>query len=218
MNEKFSLEAAEKKAWAIISQIKLHTERIAIAGSIRRGKPWVKDIDLVVIPKMQSKTALFGATSALSRTDFYEAVGNNLLSLTSEGTKLLRGEVPTEWPKKITVDIYIATEESWATLLLIRTGSAEHNIWMCARARACGGKLHADGSGLEVSGQVDFRSGFASTNPESPAAAQRTINNRVIRAKTEEEIFKALGIPLAEPKDRECTNGRPVWMTRGATA
>src|SRR6266446_3745254 len=107
MNEKFPIEAARAKALEIAEALRPHCERIEIAGSIRRGKPWVAD-------------------------------------------------------KLMPVDIYMATEESWATLLLIRTGSAEHNIWMCARARACGGKLHADGSGLEVPGQYDSNSGFAS--------------------------------------------------------
>ncbi len=199
MNEKFSLEAAAAKALEIAQALGPHCERIEVAGSIRRGKPWVKDIDLVVIPKMESKRSLFGSTCHIAETDFYDAVRNAMISMTAEGTRLLRGTALGECPKTIAVDIYIATAESWATLLLIRTGSAEHNIWMCNRARSCGGKLHADGSGLEVPGQYD-------------PVAQRVVNCQVLRPKTEEEIFKALGIPLAEPKDRECANGWPVWM------
>jgi hypothetical protein len=64
--------------------------------------------------------------------------------------------------------------------------------------------LHADGSGLEVPGQYD-------------PVAQRNVNVRVIRAKSEEEIFKAMGIPTPAPNERECVNGRPAWM-RAATA
>jgi len=203
MNEKFPLEAAQKQALEIAKALGPHCERIEVAGSIRRGKPWVKDIDLVAIPKMTSKKSLFGTTTELAETDFYGAVTDAFFTLSAEGQRLIRGCV---WmaDKRISVDIYIATAESWATLLLIRTGSAEHNIYMCARARACGGKLHADGSGLEVAGQYD-------------AVLHRTANVRVIRAKTEEEIFKALGIPTPAPRERECANGRPAWM-RGATA
>jgi DNA polymerase/3'-5' exonuclease PolX len=196
------LEAARAKALEIMTALGPHTERLEVAGSIRRGKPRVKDIDLVVIPKMKSRTALFGSACEMDGTDFYEAVKDAVLSLTSEGPRLLRGNAsihPHAGAATIAVDIYIATPESWATLLLIRTGSAEHNIWMCSRAKACGGRLHADGSGLEVPGQYD-------------AIAQRTVNSRVIRARDEEEIFKAMGIPYAEPGQRECVNGRPVWM------
>jgi DNA polymerase/3'-5' exonuclease PolX len=201
---KFSLEAAKAKALEIAQALGPHCERLEVAGSIRRGKPRVKDIDLVVIPKMKSKGSLFGSTCHVAETDFYEAARKFLFAMTAEGPRLLRGTALTECPNQIAVDIYIATAESWATLLLIRTGSAEHNIWMCARARTCGGKLHADGSGLEVPGQYD-------------PIAQRTVNNQVLRPKTEEEIFKALGIPTPAPDQRECANGRPVWM-RGATA
>jgi len=203
MNEKFPLEAAREKALEIAQALGPHCERIEVAGSIRRGKAWVKDIDLVAIPKMTSKKSLFGTTTELAETDFHEALCGYFASMTAEGQRLLRGNA---WMgnKLISADVYLATAESWATLLLIRTGSAEHNIYMCARARACGGKLHADGSGLEVPGQYD-------------PVAQRTLNARVIRAKSEEEIFKALGIPAPAPRERECANGRPVWM-RGATA
>ncbi len=202
-NGKFPLEAARAKALEIAKALEAHCEQIEIAGSIRRGKPWVKDVDLVAIPKMKSKGALFGSTDEIAKTDFYAAVRELAAPVDAAGERLIRTEAYVA-EKVIHVDIYLATAETWATLLLIRTGSAEHNIWMCARARACGGKLHADGSGLEVPGQYD-------------PAAQRVINNLVIRAKTEEEIFKAMGIGYAEPKDRECANGRPVWMARGAT-
>jgi DNA polymerase/3'-5' exonuclease PolX len=195
-------------AQQLVGMVLPHCERIEIAGSIRRGKEMVKDIDLVVLPKMTSKTSLFEPTK-VEETEFHEALSATL-HVTADGPRIIRGTMPlalasTIAPgRTIAVDIYIATPESWATLLLIRTGSAEHNIWMCSRAKACGGKLHADGSGLEVPGQYD-------------AVQQRTVNSRVIRAKTEEEIFKAMGIPYAEPGQRECANGRPVWM-RGATA
>jgi DNA polymerase/3'-5' exonuclease PolX len=203
MSQRFPLDEARAKALEIAQVLGPHCERIEVAGSIRRGKPWVKDIDLVVIPKMTSKDALFGSTSELAETDFYAALSRQFVQTNSEGQRMIRGNV---WlgAKLISIDVYIATPESWATLMLIRTGSAEHNIWMCARARACGGRLHADGTGLEVPGQYD-------------PVLQKTVNSRVIRAKNEEEIFKALGIPPASPNERECANGRPLWM-QAATA
>jgi DNA polymerase/3'-5' exonuclease PolX len=202
------LEIAREHAQQLVQLLLPLCERIEIAGSIRRGKEMVKDIDLVVIPKMTSKTTLFEPTK-IEETEFHATLATTM-QLTADGPSIIRGTMPlmASWDfdprRSIDVDVYIAKPESWATLLLIRTGSAEHNIWMCARARACGGKLHADGSGLEVPGQYD-------------PIAQRTENNQVLRPKTEEEIFKALGIPMPAPNQRECAKGRPVWM-RGATA
>lgn len=45
------LETAEKAATDIVDALTPYCERIAVAGSIRRKKPWVHDIDLVLIPK-----------------------------------------------------------------------------------------------------------------------------------------------------------------------
>jgi DNA polymerase/3'-5' exonuclease PolX len=200
------LEIARTHAQQLVRLLLPHCERIEIAGSIRRGKEMVKDIDLVAIPKMTSSKSLFGSVSEVGDTDFFATLSTTV-RLTANGRHILRGAMPLVLAseicdrRSIEVDVYIATAESWATLLLIRTGSAEHNIWMCGRAKACGGKLHADGSGLEVPGQYD-------------PVLQRTANAQVIRAKTEEEIFKAMGLPYAEPCRRECVNARPVWMGR----
>ncbi|MBZ5702112.1 MAG: hypothetical protein LAN84_09715 [Acidobacteriia bacterium] len=194
----------------IVEGLAPHCERIEIAGSLRRLRPTIGDIDLVAIPRFASKSSLFGPVP-LAETDFMAALldfaedDDGISRANCMGDKIVRFK--TRWEKsgsagEIQVDCYLATPESWATLLLIRTGSAEHNIWLAQRAKACGGKLHADGSGLEVPGQYD-------------PLAQRVVNSRVIRAQTEEEIFKALGLPLPLPADRECKNGRPVWLPGG---
>lgn len=203
LGKRFAWADASIKAQQIGEKLLAHCERICVAGSIRRMQPWVSDIDLVVIPKWESKDSLFGMTEDLGNTDFYAAVRQELWDITAEGTKLIRGKSYIATSSSIGVDLYVATPESWATLLLIRTGSKEHNIWMCSRAFHCGGKLHADGSGLELAGQYD-------------PIRQRTMNHRVVQPESEEDIFKLLGLPYAEPKLRECVNARPVWMGRGS--
>jgi DNA polymerase/3'-5' exonuclease PolX len=195
----FPLCEALKKAVDLKAELAPFCERIEIAGSIRRGKPQVKDIDLVAIPKMASRSALWRSATKVSDTDFAMAVREQLVTVIAEGQSLLRGTAGMPDGKVIAVDIYIAAPETWATVLLIRTGSAEHNIWMCNRAKGIGGKLHADGSGLEVPGQYD-------------AVAQRTVNSRILRPASEEEIFKALGMPTPPPSQREIVNGKPLWM------
>lgn len=163
----------------------------------------MKDIDLVCIPKMLSTESLLGVTDEIAKTDFYAAVRWQLWSLTAEGTKLIRGQAHISTAASINVDIYIATRESWATVLLVRTGSLEHNIWLASRAKGCGGKLHADGSGIELPGQYD-------------PILQRNANMRVVRPESEEQFFKALGVAYQEPSQRECVNARPVWMGSSA--
>ena len=149
---------AQTTAEGIISQLSPYCCRIEIAGSIRRKCPFVKDIDLVLIPNNQGALA-FKLT---------EMMGAPKLA----GNKLIRCQMPA-----ITVDIYVATPETWATMFLIRTGSAKHNIKLCTLAQRQGMKLHADGSGL-------------------------TKGALRIAGDTEESIFHALGLPFIPPEQR----------------
>jgi DNA polymerase (family 10) len=78
------------------------------------------------------------------------------------------------------VDVYRARPETWGVILLVRTGSKDHNVKLCTLARSKGLKLSAS-EGLVTQG------GFG----------------QVIASKTEEEIFSALGLEYIEPNYRE---------------
>ena len=106
------LEKAKVFANIVVKALEPHCDKIEVAGSIRRQKPIVNDIDLVAIPRDRWNLDL-----ALMR------MGNYKMS----GRKIARVEMDT-----IPLDIYFATEETWATLLLIRTGSTENNIRLCS--------------------------------------------------------------------------------------
>jgi DNA polymerase (family 10) len=150
-----------------------YCSRIEIAGSIRRRRPFTHDIDLVVIPANQGQfiTAL-------------RALGPFKVG----GQKLIRVNY-----RPLALDIYVATPETWATLLLIRTGSAAHNIWMCELAKSKGMKLHADGSGLfRILSSCDR--GMAEHAPHWELR---------VAGDTEESIFEALGIKYKKPEERE---------------
>ena len=152
------LEFAKKLAAELIAELTPVTTRIEVAGSIRRQRPAVRDIDLVLIPKNQG------------------LLDNKLRELGCQfgGPKIRRLVY-----KGALVDIYIATPETWATLLLIRTGSTRHNVYLCKRARAKGWQLKADGQGL-----LDAR------------------GNR-IAGDSEESIFQALELHYVPPEERE---------------
>lgn len=122
------LDVAREKAERIRAVLLPFCSRIEIVGSIRRHKPECKDIDIVLIPKDP-----WGLNSALKN------VGTKLM-----GKDRLRrfSVVGTQ------VDFYFATEENWATLLLIRTGPKEQNIRLCTLAKGKGWKLCAGGEGL----------------------------------------------------------------------
>ncbi|MBA7657419.1 hypothetical protein ES703_65356 [subsurface metagenome] len=152
------LEKAKVIASAVVKSLEPFCERVQVAGSIRRQRPFVNDIDLVVIPYNRS-----GLDMALMR------MGNYKMS----GKKIARVEMDS-----IPLDIYFATPETFATLLLIRTGSAENNIRLARLAKRRGWRLAASGDGLF--NEKDER----------------------IAGDTEESIFKALGLPYQRPERR----------------
>lgn len=152
-----------------------HAQRVEIAGSIRRQRPEVGDVDLVVSPVMHEEKDMLGtvvrSTNATrdvvldwARTESWKVIKN--------GDDILIIEA-----KRVQVDFYWAPPERFGTFLLCRTGSREHNIWLAEIAKAAGGKWHPY-SGLHL-------------------------NRRVVAA-TELEIYGALDLPFLDPvRDRD---------------
>jgi len=161
MPSEILLERARETAEAIVEKLKPYCKRIEIAGSIRRRRPRVNDIDLVLIPS--DPWNLHHTILGLCRP----------FPATASGSKLMRIQV-----NGIQVDLYFADETTWATLLLIRTGSAENNIRLCSIAKNRGCHLHADGSGL-------FNE-----------------KGERIAGDTEASIYEALGLKYQEPTKR----------------
>ena len=127
------LEQAKDIANNFISEIKEFCERIEIVGSIRRKKPEVRDIDIVLIPKLRGH--LIQKIRRISNVEI-------------QGKKLMRTEY-----SGVQVDIYFATEENWGILLLVRTGSKKHNIKLCQLAIDMGMKLSSS-KGLMKDGNI----------------------------------------------------------------
>ena len=169
---------AKSIAETIVTALKPHCSRIEVAGSIRRGKPFVHDIDIVAIPNNQGQ--------------FLYTLQQ--LGQVHGGKKILQLMYLTGF-SGIVADIYIATPEIWATLLLIRTGSAAHNIMLCKRARSMGMTLHVDGTGLE---RVKDAQGNGLGIFDGHKAG-----GEYLPCATEADIFKALGLPYKSPMERE---------------
>uniref|UniRef100_A0A6M3LV59 Putative DNA polymerase n=1 Tax=viral metagenome TaxID=1070528 RepID=A0A6M3LV59_9ZZZZ len=155
---KIALERAEKIAEAIVKRLAPYCKKIEVVGSIRRRKPWVNDVDICLIPS--DPWNLHHEVLGLGQT---QAAGSKIM-------RVMVGDVQ--------VDIYIASEETWATLLLIRTGSAENNIRLASLAKKRGWHLAASGDGLFDE------------------------NGQRIAGDTEESIYAALGLRYQRPEER----------------
>ena len=133
INHKILLDTAETVANEFCAKIAPWCEKYMVVGSVRRGSAWVHDIDIVMIPKPRG--ALDIVLWAKQQKD-----GTRVIKMGRSGMQLLF--------QGIQIDLYLATEESWWTLVVIRTGSKDHNIQLCLRAQSRQLKLHADGRGL----------------------------------------------------------------------
>lgn len=148
-------------------------ERIEIAGSIRRARPVVNDLDLVVLAKdkldFQARCASRWATvTSGPQNCIYQ-------STLSDDTPL---QIDIFFAKPAFRDLLNAYPSNFGSLLLCRTGSKEHNIWLIEHAKRQGLKWN-------------------------PYAGVFNGEGKLVASETEEEIFKALGLAFIPPDKRE---------------
>ena len=141
-------------AQSLVRRFEPYCERIEIAGSIRRLKPEVKDIELVLIPRWEKRETvgtLFPET--LECNLLHEAFERGVYN--QEGTfRLLRWIKPgighvedwriypdgrywrgfTEFDAGVKVDVFLTTPERWGTTLAIRTGAGEFSKALAGHA------------------------------------------------------------------------------------
>jgi DNA polymerase (family 10) len=165
---------AEACAARLVEWLNPFCERLSVAGSVRRRKAEPGDIDLVAIPKIVEEMDLFGKVSARRNAAWREIDRR----ATAESWTILRAgaDLVSLVAKGVQVDIWWAEPAVWGSVLLSRTGSIQHNIWLAEYAKARGGKWHP-GIGLYLA------------------------NHRV--AATEDEIYAALGLDPIPPDRRE---------------
>ena len=164
---RYPIEEARDRATGVRIVALRHAVRAEIAGSIRRSRPDVGDIDLVVeLPEMNlwAHAQLVGDLCALG----YEPIkdGERIASFTH--------------PTGPGLDVYFAAAETWGVTLLVRTGSAAHNI-----------KLVEAGKQLLPARRLTVSRGVLDTA------------GNVVASRTEKDIFAAIGVPFVRPEERE---------------
>jgi len=126
----------------LVERFAPHCERIEIAGSIRRKKAIVKNIELVCIPK-QEPTGLFDM-------DLRHSVGFAALCLELSRGGWKKGDtgsgkfIAINTATGLRIDIFTTTADNWGYILTLRTGSSDHNIRLMQRLKSNGYRC-ADG-------------------------------------------------------------------------
>ena len=210
---RYPLDLAQGLASSLIDAIGPDAvERIAVAGSIRRARPDVGDIDLVVIPRIeQSPAGLLGECEPVDR--LRERLHNldvrstrvQALSIRSWGEQVIGGE----WAvlgESMPVQIYVTDAARWAMTLFLRTGSEAHNVTLAAAAKARGYKLSVS-QGRLICACTDER--FARDValehwPDVPLSRDAS------QADFEAAVHHALGLAWLPPSARDPGPGR--WV------
>lgn len=165
-----------------------YVERAAIAGSIRRCKAEVKDIEIVAIPKLGDKTDLFEESRANRLFDWARKMRREeriqwIKSGTSEIIPWPIDEHGKYWrgllvQSGIKLDLFLTTAETWGCTFLIRTGPADYAHKIVSDAQFKTGHRFAEGKLFDKAGD------FVPT-PE------------------EDDVYAALGLFYVRPEQRQ---------------
>src|SRR5262249_35309614 len=147
--------------------------RIEVAGSVRRQRPTVGDLEVVCIPR-QVPAGLFGDESI---------VDPGFCDVVNQWPKV-KGEPTARYtqrflPSGIKLDLFMTDADRWGMTLAIRTGSAAFSA--------------------EVLGNRWARLGYKSIHGD----LTRLRDGHVIPIREERDLFTLLGIPYVEPPARE---------------
>jgi len=160
-----------------------------IAGSVRRLKPTVGDVEVIFVPRFEQRQVppdLFPRRTDLAELKINDMLRNGVFAKrpnknggTAWGAK---NKLAIHVASAITVDLFTATEENWFNYLVCRTGGAETNKAICNAAIAKGWKWNPYGEGFTQ------RKGLASR-------AKHIVTS-------ERDVFEFVGLPYLEPEER----------------
>jgi len=186
---KFPRAAALAVARELCTALAPFAERLVVAGSLRRRKEFVGDVELLYVPRVQSVPDGFFDTRAENLADglFARWLADGVL----EQRRNENGS--TMWGPKnkfarhvrsgIPVDLFEANAENWFNYKVCRTGGAENNVRIAAAAQARGWKWNPYGVGFSREATM-----------MAPAEERRM--------ESEREVFEFVGLPYVEPWQR----------------
>lgn len=148
--------------------------RIEVAGSIRRRRPDVGDIELLCIPDTST-----GADQLDRRIKELIEAGVLALRMGRHGRKVYgpKNKLLTHVATGFGVDVFSTDEACWPVAMVVRTGGKATCQRIAVAAQERGYSFHAYGTGF--------------TTPEG-----------MLVCYTEEDVFKAVGLPYKDPWER----------------
>lgn len=201
-------EIAEKVAARLVGELRDGCTRIEVAGSVRRGRESVGDIELVAIPRIEREIVqaeqrdLFGVVVKPAIVEAINHLDGALRRLLDE--EMIRREPPEDerpaWGEKykkfwcwlsneygwLQVDLFAALSENWGAIFTIRTGPGQFGRALMMYANA--------------------RTGYK----QDKGYLQEKATGRVIETPEEQDYFRELGLLWIPPSMRDRADAMSV--------
>lgn len=181
---KFAAVVALAVARELCDKLNPACERIVVAGSLRRRKEQVGDVELVFIPKLRTvQNDLFnsGTESAMDgmlEHLLWSGIIGKRHTVTGAETWGPKNKLAFHIASGVPVDFFATTEAAWFNYLVCRTGGAANNTWIAGAALRKGWKWNPYGAGF--------------TNRRG----------ELVPVTSERAVYDLVGLPYREPWER----------------
>src|SRR5690606_18083483 len=176
----------------LVEQVKRFpgVQHVDYAGSLRRGKETIGDLDLLCAADAKHADAIAERFTKLD-------IVTDVLGMGST-----KASVRVSWrvdAVQTQVDLRIVPPDAYGAALLYFTGSKEHNVALRQRAIARGMRLNEYG----LFRAKDIKPGEPAAEAPDTAGASPSPGLRALAAATEEEVYRALDLAWIPPELRE---------------
>lgn len=157
----------------IVEAITPYCQRVEIAGSLRRHRAMVGDIEIVALPKVA--TDLFGEPlpDAPTPLDFFLEMKR--VNMKRDGKRFKQFTYA-----KVMVDLFLPESAAhWGAILTIRSGSHDFNMWLMTERQQKAGVMFSEGR------------------------VYSKTTGKVLDTPEEEDVFKLLNLDFVPPEDRD---------------
>jgi len=183
-HQKFPASEAWQIARPLSFALQQVCERVEIAGSLRRKRPEVGDIEILFIPRITGSDFFEVTPVSLADGLINAWLDSGLIAKRPSKTGVFswgdKNKLAVHVESKIPIDFFSTTQANWWNSLVCRTGGKDNNLLVTNTALAKGYSFEAYGSGFHA------------------------VNGRGERHDTtsERDVFEFIGLPYKEPQDR----------------
>jgi DNA polymerase (family 10) len=181
------LDRAQVIAEKIRAELAPFCDRIDVAGSVRRKRPFCNDVDLVLLVKDVCDGELRRRVISSPNSRVLKNGADIMSFILANGV-----QVDLFFAKHAENTLLEYVPGNYGMRLLAMTGSKEHNIFLARRAKAQGLHFHPY-KGLMRGGSYHYK----------PEGGEEYKGGEVFRGEEELEIFRELGLGWIEPELRE---------------